>query len=114
MHISDWVADVVSSDLVTKYGMSEKLGPLQYGRSDELIFLGRQIQEERNYSEETSKIIDSEVHEIIARARQRAYHVLTPNRDKLEIIVQRPLRSQKRRVGKECVGPCRSRWTPSH
>src|SRR5438309_4566427 len=69
--------------------MSEKLGPLQYGKSDELIFLGRQIQEERNYSEEVAKIIDSEVHDIVDRARQRAYEVLTTNRDKLDLIVSK-------------------------
>ncbi len=81
-------ATEMARHMVTKYGMSEKLGPLQYGRSDELIFLGRQIQEERNYSEETSKIIDSEVHLIVDRARQRAYQVLTQNRDKLDLVVR--------------------------
>jgi len=80
-------ATEMARQMVTKYGMSEKLGPLQYGRSDELIFLGRQIQEERNYSEETSKIIDSEVHLIVDRARQRAYQVLSQNRDKLDTLV---------------------------
>jgi len=79
----------MARQMVTKFGMSEKLGPLQYGRSDELIFLGRQIQEERNYSEEIAKIIDSEVHDIVERARQRAYEVLTQNRDKLDLVVQK-------------------------
>jgi cell division protease FtsH len=79
----------MARQMVTKFGMSEKLGPLQYGKSDELIFLGRQIQEERNYSEEVAKIIDSEVHDIVDRARQRAYEVLTNNRDKLDLIVSK-------------------------
>jgi cell division protease FtsH len=82
-------ASQMARQMVTKFGMSEKLGPLQYGRSDELIFLGRQIQEERNYSEEVAKIIDAEVHDIVERARQRAYEVLTQNRDKLDLVVQR-------------------------
>jgi cell division protease FtsH len=82
-------ASEMARQMVTKFGMSEKLGPLQYGRSDELIFLGRQIQEERNYSEEIAKIIDSEVHDIVERARQRAYEVLTQNRDKLDLVVQK-------------------------
>ena len=73
--------------MVTKYGMSEKLGPLQYGKTDELIFLGRQIQEEKNYSEETSKLIDSEVHEIVDRARRRAYELLTQYRGLLDAVV---------------------------
>jgi len=73
--------------MVTKYGMSEKLGPLQYGKTDELIFLGRQIQEEKNYSEETSKLIDSEVHEIVDRARRRAHELLTRYRSVLDAVV---------------------------
>jgi cell division protease FtsH len=82
-------ASEMARQMVTKFGMSEKLGPLQYGKSDELIFLGRQIQEERNYSEEVAKIIDSEVHDIVDRARQRAYEVLTQNRDKLDLVVRK-------------------------
>ncbi len=82
-------ATEMARQMVTKYGMSEKLGPLQYGKTDELIFLGRQIQEERNYSEDVAKLIDSEVKEIIDRARQRAYEVLTENKDKLDTVVKR-------------------------
>ena len=82
-------ATQMARQMVTKFGMSEKLGPLQYGRSDELIFLGRQIQEERNYSEEIAKVIDAEVHDIVERARQRAFEVLTQNRDKLDLVVQK-------------------------
>ncbi|HUQ42774.1 MAG TPA: ATP-dependent zinc metalloprotease FtsH [Candidatus Limnocylindrales bacterium] len=82
-------ASHMARQMVTKFGMSEKLGPLQYGKSDELIFLGRQIQEERNYSEEIAKIIDSEVHDIVERGRQRAYEVLTQNRDKLDLVVSK-------------------------
>src|SRR6266516_2200679 len=82
-------ATEMARQMVTKFGMSEKLGPLQYGRSDELIFLGRQIQEERNYSEETSKLIDSEVHDIVDRARRRAYELLTQYRGLLDVVVAR-------------------------
>src|SRR6266702_1984269 len=82
-------ATEMARQMVTKYGMSEKLGPLQYGKTDELIFLGRQIQEERNYSEDVAKIIDSEVHDIVDRARQRAYEVLTQYRSLLDVVVAR-------------------------
>ena len=82
-------ASHMARQMVTKFGMSEKLGPLQYGKSDELIFLGRQIQEERNYSEDVAKIIDSEVHDIVERGRQRAFEVLTQNRDKLDLVVNK-------------------------
>ncbi len=82
-------ASEMARQMVTKYGMSDKLGPLQYGRTDELIFLGRQIQEERNYSEDVAKLIDSEVKEIIDHARERAYELLTENKDKLDAVVKR-------------------------
>ncbi len=82
-------ASEMARQMVTKYGMSEKLGPLQYGKSDDLIFLGRQIQEERNYSEDVAKLIDQEVHDIVDRARRRAFEVLTSNRDKLDTLVKR-------------------------
>jgi cell division protease FtsH len=82
-------ATEMARQMVTKYGMSEKLGPLQYGKTDELIFLGRQIQEEKNYSEETSKLIDSEVHDIVDRARRRAYELLTQYRSLLDAVVGR-------------------------
>ena len=84
-------ATEMARHMVTKYGMSEKLGPLQYGKTDELIFLGRQIQEEKNYSEETSKLIDSEVHEIVDRARRRAHELLTQYRSLLDAVVERLL-----------------------
>jgi cell division protease FtsH len=82
-------ATEMARHMVTKYGMSEKLGPLQYGRTDELIFLGRQIQEERNYSEDVAKLIDSEVKEIVDQARAKAHEVLTTYKDKLDIVVQK-------------------------
>src|SRR5579859_4287727 len=82
-------ASAMARQMVTKYGMSDKLGPLQYGRTDELIFLGRQIQEERNYSEDIAKLIDSEVKEIIDAARERAYQLLTGHKDKLDAVVRR-------------------------
>jgi len=82
-------ASQMARQMVTKYGMSEKLGPLQYGKTDELIFLGRQIQEERNYSEDVAKLIDSEVKEIVDAARQRAYEVLAAHRDRLDAVVRR-------------------------
>jgi len=82
-------ASEMARQMVTKYGMSDKLGPLQYGKTDELIFLGRQIQEERNYSEDVAKLIDSEVKRIIDSARERAYEVLTSHKDRLDAVVQR-------------------------
>jgi len=66
--------------MVTQYGMSEKLGPLTFGKKEEMIFLGREISEQRNYSDEVAAKIDSEVREIIDRAYDRAKEVLTSQR----------------------------------
>jgi cell division protease FtsH len=82
-------ASEMARQMVMRYGMSERLGPLAFGRRDELIFLGRQIAEERNYSEEIAKQIDEEVHEIIDRGYRRAKELLTARREKLDQIVDR-------------------------
>jgi cell division protease FtsH len=70
--------------MVTEYGMSEKLGPLSFGKREEMIFLGRDLGEQRNYSDEVAKQIDEEVRAIIDRAYDRAYEVLTTNRERLD------------------------------
>ena len=70
--------------MVTQYGMSEKLGPLAFGKKDEMIFLGREISEQRNYSDEVAAKIDAEVREIIDRAYQRAKDALISHREVLD------------------------------
>jgi len=70
--------------MVTRWGMSEELGPLTYGRSEELVFLGREISETRNYSEATAEAIDREVRAIVAEELGRARRVLTENRKLLD------------------------------
>jgi cell division protease FtsH len=70
--------------MVTQYGMSEKLGPLTFGRKEEMIFLGREISEQRNYSDEVAAKIDAEVREIIDRAYDRAKEALTAQREVLD------------------------------
>ncbi len=69
--------------MVMEYGMSEKLGPRAFGRKEELIFLGRDIQEQRNYSEAVAQDIDGEVEGLIQQAHDRASSLLTENREKL-------------------------------
>ena len=76
--------------MVTQYGMSEKLGPLTFGRKEEMIFLGREISEQRNYSDEVAAKIDAEVREIIDRAYERAKEALIAQRavlDKLAALL---------------------------
>jgi cell division protease FtsH len=70
--------------MVTEYGMSEKLGPLSFGKREEMIFLGRDLGEQRNYSDEVAKQIDEEVRAIIDRAYERAHDVLISNRERLD------------------------------
>jgi cell division protease FtsH len=70
----------IARSMVTRYGMSSKLGPIAFGEKDELIFLGREISEQRNYGDEVARAIDQEVHRIVSEAYERARHILTTNR----------------------------------
>jgi cell division protease FtsH len=72
--------------MVTEFGMSERLGPLSFGKRDELVFLGREIGEQRNYSDEIAKTIDEEVRAIVDRAFERASQVLEVHRDRLDAL----------------------------
>jgi cell division protease FtsH len=78
----------LSRAMVTRYGMSEKLGPMVYGKKEELIFLGREISEQRDFSEAVAEEIDAEVRRIIQHAYDTAKRILTENRDKLDAIAQ--------------------------
>jgi cell division protease FtsH len=75
--------------MVTEFGMSERLGPLAFGKRDELVFLGREIGEQRNYSDEVAKQIDEEVRAIIDRAYQRATDVIVQYRGKLVALAEK-------------------------
>jgi cell division protease FtsH len=75
--------------MVTEFGMSDRLGPLSFGKRDELVFLGREIGEQRNYSDDVAKQIDEEVRAIIDRAYERATHVIQTHRDRLEALAQK-------------------------
>ncbi len=79
----------VARAMVTQYGMSKKLGPLTFGDKEELIFLGRQISEQRNYSEEVAELIDFEVRRLVDEAHKRALQILRDHIDKLKLIAMR-------------------------
>ena len=81
----------MARNMVTRLGMSEGLGPLVYGKRDELIFLGREISEQRDYSEAVAEKIDEEVRTLINEAYIRAKNILTEYRDKLDEIANRLL-----------------------
>ena len=75
--------------MVTQFGMSKKLGPLTFGDKEELVFLGRQLSEQRNYSEEVAEQIDFEVRRLVDEAHQRALQILQDNMDLLKLIAER-------------------------
>lgn len=74
--------------MVTRYGMSERLGHLTFGRPHEQIFLGRDITEERDYSEETARAIDQEVRKIVDECYARAKELLKKNKKKLSLLAE--------------------------
>ncbi len=80
--------------MVTRYGMSDKLGPRTFGDREELVFLGREISEQRNYSEQVAEQIDDEVKRIIGVAYTKAKEVLTTYRDKLDQVVSRLIQKE--------------------
>jgi len=82
-------ATKIARKMVTEYGMSDKLGPRAFGRKEELVFLGREISEQRNYGEEVAKQIDDEINAIIERAHKVTKDILTQNRAKLAQIAER-------------------------
>ena len=77
--------------MVTQWGMSSKLGPRTFGKKEELVFLGRDISETRNYSEATALLIDQEISELIDVAHERARDIIVEHRDKLGEIAQKLL-----------------------
>lgn len=74
--------------MVTQWGMSDKLGPIRYGESEELVFLGREISERRNYSDRVAQQIDEEVHRLVDEAHDRCHQILSANWDKLELVTE--------------------------
>ncbi len=82
-------ATTLARRMVTEFGMSDKLGPLSFGKRDELVFLGREIGEQRNYSDDVAKMIDEEVRAIIDRGYSKAVEVLTRYKDRLVQLAER-------------------------
>jgi len=80
-------ATEIARNMVCEWGMSE-LGPLAYGKKEEAIFLGREIAQHRDYSEDTAIQIDREVKKIVNKSYDRARYTLETNRDTLERIAQ--------------------------
>jgi len=79
-------ASDIARKMVCEWGMSDSMGPLAYGEREEHIFLGREIDKHKDYSEETARNIDKEIRAIIDEAEAKATQILVDNRDKLDAI----------------------------
>ncbi|MBN1498049.1 MAG: ATP-dependent zinc metalloprotease FtsH [Spirochaetes bacterium] len=81
-------ASDIARKMVCEWGMSEKLGPITFGKRNEQIFLGREISQHRDYSEATARLIDDEVNAIIGSCKETAQRLLKKNMTKLDRLAQ--------------------------
>ena len=85
----------IAKSMITKYGMSEKLGPINYGKDNDEIFIGRDYNHMRDYSEAVSAAIDAEVNEIITNAYKRAEDIIRSHIDKLDLVAKELIEVEK-------------------
>ena len=81
-------ATKMARNMVTKWGLSDEMGPVTYGEEEDEVFLGRSVTQHNNVSDETARRIDTVVRGILDRAYERTRSILTDNRDKLEVMAQ--------------------------
>lgn len=86
-------ASKLARRIITEFGMSE-LGPVTFGQKDEYVFLGKELHDSRNYSEETANKIDAQMTKILTQAHEKAQSILKQYRDKLELIAQTLLKQE--------------------
>jgi cell division protease FtsH len=79
----------IARTMVTRWGMSEKLGPMTFGKKEELVFLGKELGEQRDYSDSVAQEIDAEVRQLVQEAHESALGILREHRDKLDLIAKR-------------------------
>ena len=84
----------IARSMVTEYGMSSRIGPMALGHKEELVFLGRDFGEQRNYSEQTAREIDEEVRRIIQEAFDKAYNILLQNKKRMILISERLIKEE--------------------
>jgi len=87
-------ATKLAKEIITEYGMDENLGPRTFGEREELIFLGKEIHEQRDYSEKTAEQIDQQISFLINQAQTTAKNILTKKHDLLEKIVAELLKKE--------------------
>jgi len=93
--------------LVTDYGMSDKLGPRTFGEKEEMIFLGREIHEQRDYSEKVAEEIDQEINNFIHQARLMAEEIINNHRQELEALAHELIAKEtiEKNTFEKMVGP---------
>ncbi|MCX5992672.1 MAG: ATP-dependent zinc metalloprotease FtsH [Chloroflexi bacterium] len=77
---------IIARRMITEFGMSQRLGPRTFGKREEMIFLGKEIHEQRNYSDKVAEEIDEEVESLIKEAYSRAVEIITGNKPRLKYI----------------------------
>ena len=87
-------ASELARELITKYGMSEKLGPIVFGQHSDTVFLGKEIHEQRNYSDQVAADIDHEIEKFMGNAFQTAKNIIEKNRNKLDKIANRLIEAE--------------------
>ncbi len=87
-------ATEIARKMVSEWGMSDKLGPVALGKVEEEVFLGRELGVKRPYSEETAKLIDSEIRRIVSEAFEKARQIVRENRDLLDAIANELLQKE--------------------
>jgi len=87
-------ATKIARKMVTEFGMSDKLGPRTFGKREEMVFLGREIHEQRNYSEKVALKIDDEVDSLIQYAYQTSRKILANNKERLKLIAEKLIESE--------------------
>ena len=80
--------------MVTEWGMSESLGPMTFGKKNDEVFLGREIQSQRNYSEVTARMIDEEIAKIIRNAQKKSEEILNDNQELLHSMAKSLLKHE--------------------
>jgi cell division protease FtsH len=81
-------ATQIAREMVCRFGMSQKIGPIVFGKEGGMVFLGRDLMDEKNYSEDTARLIDGEVKRILEEGYELSKKILTENRDKLEALAK--------------------------
>ena len=87
-------ATQIARKMVTEWGMSESLGPMTFGKKNDEVFLGREIQSQRNYSEVTARMIDEEIAKIIRNAQKKSEEILNENQELLHSMAKSLLKHE--------------------